>query len=177
MHFLMLKRMVFALALAAGTVSLAYADGKVLRGGVSVVDQAKGTITIVTGEDGGKFYDLKLAKDAPIVIDDFESPAADLKECGFVEATLADDGKTVVKIKAFFAKEGDPIGFIKKLDVKGNEITLTRDGADKTYTISDKAKVVFNGKPAKLADIKDGAAYLRLRSDEVVILRVTLKKN
>jgi len=169
-----LSRSLLALSLFAGTLTLAFAAGKKLEGVVTVVDADKGTITIVTGEDGGKFYDLKLAKDVKVIIDEHVGRPQELKDCAFCKCELGDDDKTVVKIDSFFGKEEDPLGFIKK--VSADEITIERDNADRTFKVSDKVRVYINAQPAKIADLKDAKpAFLRLRGDAVVIIWCTMR--
>jgi hypothetical protein len=160
------------------------AEGALLNGVVKAVDASKRSLTLVIrpgrGDDAGEERTIAVASEAVIVIDDGKGRRLSLREAKLadvpigaaVTVKLAIDQSFVMLLKA----EGPALfGLLKAVDADKRTITIAiprgRDDAEaKTLTVAKDARVTFDGKDAKLADLKPGD------NGPVVQLRLTLNQ-
>jgi ferric-dicitrate binding protein FerR (iron transport regulator)/Cu/Ag efflux protein CusF len=142
--------------------------GAEFRGSITAIDSK--SVTLGAGENAAKTKSFDLAADVKVVIDGQPGKLADLKVGMVVFATL-DEGKTTVK--GLRAEGGSAGGEVKAIDAKARTITIAgkakKEGnppEPQTFGVTPDAKIVIDGKPATLADVKTGAvAALRLSLD------------
>jgi RNA polymerase sigma factor (sigma-70 family) len=85
----------------------------------------------------------------------------------YVRLTLADDKKTVTALAAI---RPGVSGAVKDMDDAKKTITLTDRSGEHVFPVAADAKVVVNGKEAKLADVKNGmAVHLQLSLDRKIV--------
>lgn len=141
-------------------------------------DINKGTVTVTTAPGRGgepEEQTLELAKDAVVVLDDGrgrrlsvkEGKLADVPDGSTVFLRLLADKKAVTLLRA----EGPQLpGMLKAVDTAKGTITVaTRQrGAEpeeKTYPVAKDARVLVDGRPGKLEDLKpaDDGPFVQLR--------------
>jgi Cu/Ag efflux protein CusF len=103
-----------------------------------------------------------------VTIDGKEAKLEDLKEGDRIMAQLSVDAKKVLSITVVRSRRGErpaaPTpragGSVKSVDAKANTLTLVvgREKEEKTYELAAGATVTIDGKPAKLEELKEGAA-------------------
>jgi len=163
--------------LAAGEQSTFFADVKDIEKGKEKNAQVRGTIsavdaktlTIAAGESGAKSRTYNLTADVSIIIDGKPAKTSDLKTGMIVVAAL---GSEKTEVKEVRVEGGSVGGDVRAVDAASHKITVAAKGkdgqpaAEKSYTVSGDAKIIVDGKPARLADVKTGApAFLRLSAD------------
>jgi hypothetical protein len=142
-------------------------------GGSEVSSISLGTNTITFDPRGcpdvaGKTF--KVRPDAYITINGKPAKLADLPPRAFVNATLAVDGQA---IRVLSASGGRLNGTLKAVDVakRGDNITITEGGADKTFTLAKDVWVQIDSKNGcTLAELRTGAAVtLYLHADRQTV--------
>ncbi len=108
-----------------------------------------------------------LAKETKILRNGKEAKLTDLKKNERVRVTLAADQLSVLSV----SQTGTTIPVnVKSVDVEKNTVAVAvfgrQGGQDKVYPIAKHAQLTLDGKAAKLADIKEGAAILLTVSSE-----------
>lgn len=136
---------------------------------------AKGVLTLVINQADGSFLEFEVGKDVPVTIDGQAAELAELETCGSAQVVV--DDKTVKKVVANFAKEGDLRGTIKAVDVENKTVTIfafrDEQAQDIKVNVTDESKIYLKGKPAKLEEIKantQGVIRTKLR-ESIAILR------
>jgi ferric-dicitrate binding protein FerR (iron transport regulator) len=169
--------------LAAGESQIFRDEGeprplKQTKGVLESVALAAGKIQINKGSgDKPNSVTLPLSPQAKVLIDGKPGQFAQLKPGVLVSLTHSDGG-TIIAVRAEGPKRFGPI---RSVDVKAGTITLagkkTESGqsADKTYPLAASVKVVIQGQPATLADIKPGQqATLQLAVDGQTVIQITI---
>jgi hypothetical protein len=146
-----------------------------IRGIVTSVGRRQ--ITVNTGGDRPREANYTLAPDVNVVIDEKPATVADLAAGMIVRMQRLEGESSVIGIRA----DGPTIGGdVKSADSQTRRITLvgrrTEEGVspDATYAVGIDAKVIIDGKPAVLADIRPGAKVaLKLSVDQKTVVQVT----
>jgi len=140
---------------------------------VKAVNAGKSAITVDIKARGialrfdGQTYPV--AKHATIEIDGKPGKLADLPIGAHVTLSLSWNGKTALGIQA-----GGPRGVVKAVDARANTLTMTDKIGEATFPVVQGARIVLDGKPAKLADLKeDMEVDLRLTADAETVLKIT----
>jgi hypothetical protein len=165
-------------------------EGPTVGGVVKSVDAAKRQITLATppvgrGEEGGE-QTYTVAAGVPVLLDDAkprrtafvrEGKLDDLPAGAVALLKLSPDQREAMSVRA----EGPTVtGLLKAADPdKGRITVILRAGRgdtpeeDKTYTVAPDARILLDGKEAKLADLKaddNGPPVgLRLSLDQKVV--------
>jgi hypothetical protein len=140
-----------------------------VSGKLESVDAGQSSVIVSTFSraDGRSEKTYEVAKDAKILQHGKEAKLGDLKKGNQIALTLSADQKTVVSIIVGTPPTSAPL---KSVDAGQNTITVIigggrREKQDKTYQVAKDAKIIIDGKEAKLTDLKEGAV-LRLSVDE-----------
>ena len=124
--------------------------------GVTAVDAAKSTITLVIKGEGEKTFTV--AKDAKVEIDGKPGKLADVPVGGAsVTLKLSADQTTAFSIQASGPSAG---GEVAAADAAKNTLTLAINAEEKTCTVTKDAKVEIDGKPGNLADVAVGYSVI-----------------
>lgn len=167
------------------------AEGPTLSGRVKAVDAMKNTLTLTTQQRGGDMEEktFEVPKTAVTLIDDGrgrrfalrEGKLSEVPTGSAVTVRLSPDQKQVALVRA----EGPSIGGrVKAVDAAKGTVTLEifvargENSEEKTLPLLKNARIVIDGKEAKLADIKAGEensfAQLRLSLDQKEIQSITI---
>lgn len=144
-------------------------------GKLEEVDTVKNTVTISTFRrgDGASSKTFALAKDAKIQRDGKDAKLGDLKKGSQATLKLSADEKTVVSLSVASPALSAPL---KSVDADKNTITITVGprGAkeDKTLKVAKEAKIVIDGKDAKLGDLKAGAPVGLIVDDGDMVIQI-----
>jgi hypothetical protein len=155
------------LSLDQKSITSVTAAGPTIVGTVKEMDSKKNTITVTSarGREQAEERTVELAKDTVIVIDDGkgnrfsfkEGKPGDVVTGSMVNVRLSLDQKTAATIRA----EGPYVaGLLKSVDAAKGTITVATHVArgenpeEKTLTLAKDARIILDGKPTKLADIK-----------------------
>jgi RNA polymerase sigma factor (sigma-70 family) len=128
-------------------------------GMVQSVDAAKNsvTVTVFNRQTGKTEKTYELAKDCVILRDGKPVKLGDLKTGGRVTLQLSADQKSIARISEEGAFLSAPL---KSVDAEKRTITVTVEGRqgkqDKTFQVAKDARVMLEGKEAKLTDLKAG---------------------
>jgi hypothetical protein len=140
-----------------------------VSGKLETIDAGKNSVIVstFTRAEGRSEKTYEVAKDAKILQHGKEAKLSDLKKGNQTTLTLSADQKTVVSIIVGTPPSSAPL---KSVDAEKNTITVITGGGrrekqDKTYQVAKEAKIIVDGKDAKLTDLKEGA-MLRLSVDE-----------
>jgi hypothetical protein len=159
-----------------------HAEGSTLGGVLKALNVEKRQMTLTLrpsrGEDAAEERTVAIAKEAVILLDDGRGRRLSLKEVKLdavpvgcnVTVKLAVDQSFVMMLRA----EGPALfGLLKGVDADKGTITIAiqkgRDDAEeRTLTLTKDARVTFDGKDSKLADLKPG------ENGPLINLRLTL---
>jgi hypothetical protein len=155
------------------------AEGPTVVGVVKAVDGGKKTLTVTLrpprGDDAGEDRALTLALDGVVLLDDGrgrrlsvkEGKLADVPVGSAVSVRLSPDGAFAVLVRA----EGPTLsGRLKVADPQKGTVTILipkgrDDPEERTVPVAEGARVVIDGKEAKLADLKatDDGPFVQVR--------------
>jgi RNA polymerase sigma factor (sigma-70 family) len=157
------------------TVNEIHVQGQMREAAIKSV-ASSGKIVIVEGDDdedsGGKPMEVELAPDAILRIGRLPATRSDLKPGMQVPLEFGRDGKLVNAIEAEAAENTLIDGELLEVEPNGNKLVFGREGNDdgqpvqQSFTITAETIVTLDGKPAKLADLRQGSSLtLRLSDD------------
>jgi hypothetical protein len=155
------------------------AEGPTVVGVVKEVDGGKKTLTVTVrpprGDDAGEDRALTLALDGVVLLDDGRGRRLSVKEGKLagvpvgsaVSVRLSPDGAFAVLVRA----EGPTLsGRLKVADPQKGTVTILipkgrDDPEERTVPVAEGARVVIDGKEAKLADLKatDDGPFVQVR--------------
>ncbi|MFO0805452.1 MAG: hypothetical protein U0791_20295 [Gemmataceae bacterium] len=189
-----MKRYLFALAVAAGgSLPFAAADepkpkpavegvkkpapdsekkpvkASRLTGRIGKIDAANKSLVLVRKGDGRLREDtFALAADATVLIDGKPGKLDALKADMTVELATAGEGKPITEVRA----TGQKLNGIVKATTADSLTFGTKE--DRTVKLAEGAKVLIQGKAAKLTDLAVGTKiFVQLTADESAALLVT----
>jgi RNA polymerase sigma factor (sigma-70 family) len=157
------------------TVNEIHVQGQVREASIKSV-ASSGKIVIVEGDDeeegGGDTREVELAPDAILRIGGLPATRSDLKPGMQVPLEFGRDGKLVNAIEAEAAENALILGELLKVEPNGETLVVgSEDHEDgqptrQSIAITTEAIITLDGKPAKLADLKQGSSLtLRLSDD------------
>lgn len=142
------------------------AEGPNIYGTVKSVDAAKNKLTVIThsGREEAEEKTLEVAKDAVTLLDDAkgrrlsvkEGKLADVPVGATVHLKLSVNQQGVTMLRA---EGGHLMGMLKAVDADKGVVTILTGGrgenpVEKALTLAKDARVIIDGNPAKLADLK-----------------------
>jgi ferric-dicitrate binding protein FerR (iron transport regulator) len=150
--------------------------------GATVKTVADGKITL---EGRGRGFLIEkdtvypVAADARVAIDRQPAKLADVRAGARVMVKLSADRKSIVGILVMTVESNAATrarAEIKSIDEKANTITVTtgRSLEDRTLTLDKEVRVMIDGKPARLADLKAGTTVALLLDREGRTVRAVL---
>lgn len=143
-------------------------------GRVASVDASARTITLASKGEGGKEVVVKVTADAKVTVDGKDAKLGDVARGVTVTLTIASakDGqlREVNEVVVAGITFG---GTVKQVDT--TSVTIGSEKSDRVLKLAPGAKVVINGKEAKLTDLKVGdRAMATLTSDETAAVVITV---
>lgn len=135
------------------------------------VDAGKNTVTVadLAGKVPETTYEV--AKTASVYIDGKPGKLAGVPVDAHITLSLSVDQKTALRVDAVGPQV---LGTVKAVDAAKNSLTVTNKLGDQTFDVGKDATIVVDGKPGKLADLKEGMEVdLRLTVDKKTVVSIT----
>jgi hypothetical protein len=148
---------------------------------LKAVDAGKNSVTFsiaVARDQPPAEKTFQLGNDCNVVQDGNKVKLADLRPEHGITLALAADNKAVVSINV----SGPTVsGKLLAVDAAKNTITISfpmgRDGAavEKTFALAERHRIVQDGKPAKLSDLKaDNSVTAAVSTDDKTVFAITV---
>ena len=161
------------------TVKEIHARGAVQEGAIEEINLADGKITIVGEDDDDddrvKTTTYQLARDAQARIDGRSGRLDDLEPSMNAKLELNKEKQIVTGVEARWTRRDDLQGEISKIDVGTYSLVVRTEVDDRDVDLPlpvlRDAKIIVNGQPGKLADLKDGCdVIIRLSPDRKAVI-------
>src|SRR5262249_18646640 len=136
-------------------------EGATVAGTLQAVDVATNSVTVsvFSRKDGQTEHTFPLARDARILRDGTDARLNDLKKGGLATLTFSQDQQTVASVSV----ASPPVSArLKAVDAGKNTITVAvgarGEKQDRTYQVAKDARILVDGKDARLTDVKGNVA-------------------